>query len=190
MTTKGKTGPMAHGRQPMYHPRFQLLGAPDMATASDSMAALQTFQRDLNHLYLTPSPSDPTLFCYMDEPLGTVRMAFARLQGQTVTALATLFASPPIDGVMDFHGFFAVPEAFRNQGRAKDVLASALRQLTPNIAQSGVRAIRVNLVVEADNPAAQRVAAAVISSSPTTVKDEATGRPALLYSVTLTQSVH
>jgi hypothetical protein len=161
-----------------------------MATASDSTAALQTFQRDLNRLFLKPSPSDPALFCYMDEPLGAVRMAFARLQGQTVTALATFFASAPVDGVMDLHGFFAVPEAYRNQGRAKDILASALRQLTPNIAQSGVKALRVLLVVEADNTAAQRVAEAIISTSPTPVTDEATGRPALLYTVTLTQAIH
>jgi RimJ/RimL family protein N-acetyltransferase len=161
-----------------------------MATASDSTAALRAFQRDLDKLSLTPCPAEPTLFYHIDEPLGTVRLTFVRLQGRTVTALATFFASHPVDGVMDFHGFFAVPEALQNQGRAKDILAAALRQLGRNIAQSGVDSIRVILLVDAENTAAQRVAEAIVPHRPTTATDHATGRPALLYSVTLTQPVH
>jgi len=162
-----------------------------MATASDSTAALQAFQANLNQLLLKPSATDPELFCYMDEPLGTVRMAFARRQGQTVTALATFFASDPVNGVMEFHGFYAVPQAYQNQGRAKDILGASLRQLAQNITQTSLDAIRVNVVVEADNTPAQRVAAAVMSTQPAPVTDQATGRPALLYSVTLTRpAVH
>jgi RimJ/RimL family protein N-acetyltransferase len=169
---------------------FQLFGAPDMATASDSSAALQLFQRDLDRLNLTPSATEPGLYFHLDEPQGVTRLAFVRLEGRTVTSLATFFASPPIDGVMVFNGFYAVPAALRNQGRGKDILASALRQMAQGIAQSGVRVIRVELLVEADNVAAQRVAAAVISSSLATVTDQATGRPALLYSTALTHAVH
>jgi hypothetical protein len=161
-----------------------------MANATDSTAALQAFQRDLDSLTLTPGATDPGLFYHLDEPNGVTRLAFVRLTGRTVTALAAFFASPPIDGVMVFNGFYAVPAALRNQGRGKDILASALRQMAQGIAQSGVRVIRVELLVEADNVAAQRVAAAAISSSPSTVTDQATGKPALLYSTALTHAVH
>ena len=161
-----------------------------MANANDSTAALQAFQRDLDQLTLTPIATDPGLYYHLDEPGGVTRLAFARLQGRTVTALAAFFASPPIDGVMVFNGFYAVPAALRNQGRGRDILASAIRQMTQGIAQSGVRVIRVELLVDADNIAAQRVAAAVISSSPATVTDQATGKPALLYSTALTHAVH
>ncbi len=64
-----------------------------MANASDSSAALQSFQRDLDTLTLTPSTTDPGLFYHLDEPEGVTRLAFARLQGRTVTALAAFFAS-------------------------------------------------------------------------------------------------
>lgn len=161
-----------------------------MATASDSSAALQAFQRDLDRLSLTPSATDPGLFYHLDEPGGVTRLAFARLQGRTVTALAAFFASDPAGGVLVFHGFYAVPEAYRNQGRAKDILGSALRQMAQGIAQTGVSAIRVELLVDAQNTAAQRVAAAIVPSSPATVTDQATGRPALLYATTLTRAVH
>ncbi len=89
---------------------------------------------------------------------------------------------------MVFHGFYAVPDAYRNQGRAKDILASALRQMTQGIGQTGIRAIRVELLVDAENTPAQRVAAAVMAPGPATVTDEATGRPALLYATTLTRA--
>lgn len=181
---------MAHGRRPMYHARFQPPGAPDMATASDSSAALHAFQRDLDRLALTPSATDPGLFYHLDEPQGVTRLAFARLQGRTVTALAVFFASDPAGGVLVFHGFYAVPEAYRNQGRAKDILASALRQMAQGIGQTGLDAIRVHLLVDAENTPAQRVAAAVLSSSPATVTDQATGRPALLYAATLSKAAH
>jgi RimJ/RimL family protein N-acetyltransferase len=161
-----------------------------MATASDSSAALESFQRDLDRLSLTPSATDPELFCHLDAPLGAVRMAFARLQGRTVTALAGFFATDPVDGVLVLHGFYAVPEAYRNQGRAKNILRSALRHLEQGIGHTGVSAIRVVFVVDAENAVAQHVAAAVTSASPTSVTDEATGRPALLYAATLTRTTH
>lgn len=157
-----------------------------MATASDSLAALQSFQRDLDRLFLTPTSSDPNLFYYLDEPQGTVRMAFVRLEDRTVTAMATFFATAPVNGVMDFHGFYAVPEAYRNQGRAKDILGAAVRQIQQGIGDTGMRAIHVSVMVEADNTIAQRVAAAAISPTPSNVTDQATGRPALLYSTTVT----
>ncbi len=161
-----------------------------MATASDSSAALQAFQRDLDQLTLTRSTTDPGLFYHLDQPSGVTRLAFARLQGRTVTALATFFASDPVDGVMVFHGFYAVPEVYRNQGRAKEILRAALRQMAQGIGQTGVRAIRVELIVDAEHAAAQRVAETIASSEPVPVRDQASGRPALLYSTTLTQSVH
>jgi RimJ/RimL family protein N-acetyltransferase len=152
-----------------------------MATATDSSAALEAFQREVDWLPLTPIATEPGVFFHLDEPLGTARLAFAKLQGRTVTALATFFAAAPIDGVMVFHGFYAVPEAYRNQGQAKDIVRSALRQISQGIGQTGVDAIRVVLLVDAENTVAQRVAAAVVSATPSPVTDEATGRPALLY---------
>ncbi len=91
---------------------------------------------------------------------------------------------------MVFHGFYAVPEVYRNQGRAKEILRAALRQMAQGIGQTGVRAIRVELIVDAEHAAAQRVAETIASSEPVPVRDQASGRPALLYSTTLTQSVH
>jgi RimJ/RimL family protein N-acetyltransferase len=161
-----------------------------MATTPDPTAALNLFQRDLDRTTLSRSPTDPDLLFHLDQPDGSVRLTFARLQDRTVTALAVFFAADPTDGVLRFHGFYAVPEALRNQGRAKDILGAALRQMEYGFAQTQVDAIRVEVIVDAGNTAAQHVAAAVISPSPTPVTDEVSGRPALLYGATLKHMTH
>jgi RimJ/RimL family protein N-acetyltransferase len=161
-----------------------------MATMPDPTAALHMFQRDLDRIALTPGRADPDLYFHLDQPGGSARLTFVRLQGRTVTALAVFFAADPVDGVLRFHGFYAVPEAYRNQGRAKDILKAALRQMQMGFADAAVAAIRVEVIVDADNVAAQHVAAAVISPSPRSVTDEVSGLPALLYGATLKHTEH
>ena len=156
-----------------------------MATTQDSTAALAIFQRDLDRIPLTRSPTDPDLFLHLDQIGDHVRFAFARLQNRTVTALAVFFAADPADGVLSFQGFYAVPEAYRNQGRAKDILRAALRHMEDGFARTEVDAVRLDVFVEAANIAAQHVAAAVISPNPEPVTDQASGLPALLYGATL-----
>jgi RimJ/RimL family protein N-acetyltransferase len=161
-----------------------------MTTPPDPSAALTTFQRDLDTIPLARSQTDSDLFFHLDQLDGPVRLTFARLQEGTVTALAIFFAADPTDGVLRFHGFYAVPEALRNQGRAKDILGAALRQMEYGFARTEVDAIRVEVIVDGENIAAQHVAAAVISPDPTAVTDEVSGRPALLYGATLKHTTH
>jgi RimJ/RimL family protein N-acetyltransferase len=160
-----------------------------MATP-DPSAALEAFQRDLDKIRLSPSETDPALLFHLDQPGGMARLTFVRLEDRTVTAMAVFFAADPTDNVLVFHGFYAVPEAYRNQGRAKDVLRAALRQIEHGFARTEVSAIRVEAIVDAGNAAAQQVAAAVLSPDPAAVTDEVSGRPALRYSATLRRTTH
>ncbi len=160
-----------------------------MATP-DPSAALQAVQRDLHQIPLKPSETDPNLLFHLDQPGGMARLTFVRLQDRTVTAMAVFFAADPVDNVLLFHGFYAVPEAYRNQGRAKDILRAALRQIEHGFARTEVSAIRVEMVVDAANAAAQQVAAAAISPDPVAITDEVSGRPALRYGATLKRTTH
>ncbi len=156
-----------------------------MSTTPDPTAALTLFQQDLDRIPLMRSEIDADLFFHLDQPGGRARITFVRLDDRTITAFAVLFAADPVNDMLRFHGFYAVPEALRNQGRAKDILAAAMRQIEHGFARAGVGAIRVEVTVDAENAAAQHVAAAVISPSPEPVRDEVTGLPALLYGATL-----
>lgn len=156
-----------------------------MATPADPLAALQRLQRDLHRLTLQRSQIDPDLLFLLDQPGGLTRITFMRLQGRTVTAMAMFFATGASEDSLTFHAFFAVPEALRNQGRAKDILSAALRQIEHGFPGVNVKIIRVELIVDAQNLAAQKVAAATISLHPTDGIDEVTGQPALRYGATL-----
>lgn len=161
-----------------------------MATPPDPSAALQRLQRDLDRIQLTPSETDRNLLVHLDQPGGMTRLTFVRLQDRTVTAMALFFAADPVDDVLVFNAFYAVPEAYRNQGRAKDVLGAALRQMVWGFARTNMKTIRVEVVVDAENAAAQKVAAAVISPDPTPVMDEVSGRAALIYGASLRRPTH
>lgn len=161
-----------------------------MATPADALAALNLFQRDLAQLSLRRSQTDLNLLYLLDQPAGLTRLTFVRLQDRTVTAMAMFVATGASDGVLSFHVAFAVPEAYRNQGRAKDILRAALRQIEHGFPAVEVKAIRVEAIVGAENLAAQKVAAAAITPDPTPGTDEATGQPALRYGATLTRLAH
>ncbi len=161
-----------------------------MATPPDPMDALNMFQRDLDRLELTPSEIDPDLFIHLDQPGGYARMTFVTLRDRTVTAMAVLFAADPTDGVLRFQGFFAVPEVYRNQGRAKDILRAALRHMAYGFARAKVDAIRVEVIVDPGNIGAQRVAAAAICPIPERITDEVSGLPILRYGATLKHTTH
>jgi RimJ/RimL family protein N-acetyltransferase len=161
-----------------------------MSTAPDPSVALKAFQQDLDKIPLTPCETDPKLLYHLDQPGGMARLTFVRLQERTVTAMAVLFAADPVDGVLLFHGFYAVPEAYRDQGRAKDILRAALRQIERGFARADVTTIRIEVVVDADNAAGQEVAAAVVAPDPVAITDQVTGRPALRYSATLRRTTH
>jgi RimJ/RimL family protein N-acetyltransferase len=156
-----------------------------MATPPDPMTALERFQQSLDQIALTPSQSDPDLLFVLDQPGASTRLTFVRLADGVVTAFAMFFAQDPTDGVLLFHGFFAVPPAYRNQGRAKDIVKAAMQQIASGFAQAPVDAIRVGVTVDTGNLVAQRVAAAVISPKPEAIRDPASGLPALHYSATL-----
>lgn len=160
-----------------------------MASPADPIAALNMFQRDLGQLTLRRSQTDPKLLFVLDQPNGVSRLTFVRLDGHAVTAMAVFFASQATEDTLTFHAFYAVPEGYRNQGRAKDVLGAALRQIEHGFPGVNVRTIRVEVTVDAQNTAGQKVAAATISPDPTPVIDEVSGRPAFRYGATLTRPV-
>lgn len=145
--------------------------------------ALQSFQEELLQGRIRPQPclGDPNLFIYSDKPLGSPRVTYARLKGATVTALVMFVFDDPIEGIPCFGIGYAVPEAYRNEGRAKEVVKAAIADLRDGLARGGRAVFYVEAIVGVDNRASQRVAEQVISDSPVAVTDKLSGLPALQY---------
>ena len=84
--------------------------------------------------------------------------------------------SEPIKGITCFGIGYAVPEAYRNQGRAKEVISAAIR-VQHGFGQK-LPVFYVEAIVGADNKSSQRVAEQVISNTPVAVTDKLSGLPA------------
>jgi RimJ/RimL family protein N-acetyltransferase len=155
-----------------------------MPAMTDPSDALASFQQVLPSgvLELQPCALDPKLFVHMDEPApGVTRLTYVRMAGQTVTAMALFTPCEAIEGRTCFAVGYAVPPAYRGQGRAKDVVTAALRELEKGFGRAGILPIYVEAIVGADNVASQRVASATISAESKSVTDSFSGVPALQY---------
>ncbi len=91
---------------------------------TDPSDALTSFQQALldGEMQLGRGDIDPELSVHHDSPQGKMRLTYARLEGQTVTALALVVMGDPIEGLPCFELGVAVPEEYRSQGRAKKIV--------------------------------------------------------------------
>lgn len=153
---------------------------PQMTDPSD---ALKSFQQVLlqGTMQLQRGDIDPELFVHLDHPNGTPRFTYVRLEGHTVTTLVIFVAGDLIEGVPCFNIGYAVPKAYRKQGRAKEAISAAISEMKHGFGRAKVPAFYVEAIVGTDNKASQAVAAQAISSEPTAVTDQFSGLPALHY---------
>jgi RimJ/RimL family protein N-acetyltransferase len=149
---------------------------------TDPSNALQSFQEALlaGHIQLEPGTLDKDLFVFIDEPNDKeFRLTFVRLRGLTVTALVMFVSCERIEGLRCFSIGYAVPESFRNQGRAKEAVSAALSEIRHTLGRRGP--FFVEAIVRVDNEPSQRVAAATISNVPIAITEETSALPALQY---------
>lgn len=150
---------------------------------TDPTDALVSFQQALlsGQISLEQGMLDPSVHVHHDYPNGMTRLTFATLSGQIVTALVVFVRTDDLDGVLCFNVGYAVPDAFRNQGRAKALILAALDEMKSGLALKGISAFFVDAVVGTDNVASRRVAEQTIASTPNRITDSVSGLPALHY---------
>jgi hypothetical protein len=95
-----------------------------------------------------------------------------KLEGRTVTALVIFALCDPIEGTPCFSIGYAVPEAYRNQGSAKEAISTAISEMQHGFGRHGHSVFYVEAIVGADNRYSQRVAEQVISDTPVAVTDK------------------
>ena len=154
-----------------------------MTEMTDPSDALVSFQQALRRgdIDLHSGAIDPRVFLHVDRPDGAMRFTYVTLDGDTVTAFVEFVQVEPIDDVLCFQVGWAVPIAFRNQGRAVGIMRAAVVELKRGLGRNGIPAFHVEAVVGETNIASQRVAAQTISESSTQIIDKVSGLPALRY---------
>jgi len=154
-----------------------------MPGMTDPSSALQSFQIAMvsGQLSLQRGALDHDVFLHFDQPNNRPRFTYVRVEGSTVTAMAMFVADVPMDGKPFFDLGYAVPAAYRGQGRAKEIVAAGLAELAKGMGRTRAPSLFVQAVVGKDNAASQHVAVATISAEPTEIIDSVSGLPALRY---------
>jgi hypothetical protein len=155
-----------------------------MAAMTDPSEAMKSFQHALaaGQISLQKGELDQSLYVHVDQPNGLARFTYVRLSGPTVVAFVEFVIVDPVDGLPCFHIGYAVPEAYRGQGKAKSVVGAGIAELKNGLSRAHPGAtFYVEAVVGTDNKASKRVAESTISTMPDAITDNVSGLPALHY---------
>lgn len=157
-----------------------------MSQMTDPTVALVSFQAVLSsgELKLERGRLDPSVYLHVDHAEGKARFTYVRLEGRTVTEFASFAPNGTFEGRPNLAVGYAVPESYRNQGRAKSMLAAGIAEL-----QNGFRGFSpfyIEAVVSEKNTPSLRVAEAVLGGEPESFKDSISGEPALRYAKLVT----
>jgi RimJ/RimL family protein N-acetyltransferase len=93
--------------------------------------------RDLRRS-VSPGTFDPQLFAHVDHPNGSIRFSYVKLDNTTVIAFVEFVRVDFVQGAPCFQIGYAVPARYRNQGRAKDAVAAAIRELEFGLTRNSV----------------------------------------------------
>jgi len=152
---------------------------------TDPSIGMKSFQKALRggEIGIHVAKTDPKLFVHLDAPSGPprIRYTYVRLKGKTVTALVIFAAEPPIKGKLHFSVGYAVPKAFQNQGRAKEIVAAGIADMQAGLLRNGHPEFYLDAIVGADNLASRRIAEQLISGKPKAITEGHSGLPAFKF---------
>ena len=146
---------------------------------SDALASIQK-TIDSGIPFLQPGILDSTIFVHAVSLNGAPCFTYVRMDKKIITALVAFAASEPLEGRPCFSVGYVVPEKYRNQGRAKAIVKSAIAEMDYMLSQAGLGPCFVEAIVGSDNGPAQSVAAQTISANGAVGKD-GVGRSAFQY---------
>ena len=152
-----------------------------LSQMTDPTNALVSFQEALSagKLRLERGRVDPNVYLHVDQAQGQPRFTYVQLEGQIVTAFVSFVINGTIEGHPNLAAGYAVPEPFRNQGRAKATLAAGIAEM-----QNGFRGhppFYIEAVVSEKNVASLKVAEAVLGGEAERIMDSHSGEPAARY---------
>ncbi len=100
---------------------------------TDVSFSLKSFQQAVraNAVDMHPSATDRNLLFHVDRPgKGVTRLTFARMKGRTVTAMVMFTQVELYEGQPCYQIGYAVPKRYQKQGRAKEIVAAAIKEFT------------------------------------------------------------
>jgi hypothetical protein len=150
----------------------------------DPTSALHSFQEEflLGNLKLERCSIYPDLYVH-HEIFGEIsfRLTYVRFDEKTVISFVNIVPCEPVERIHCFQIGYAVPEAYRNRGLAKETIEMVLKEMKHGYQRAGITKFYVEAIIEANNKPSLRVAEHTISASPTEIIDQFSGSPAFQY---------
>lgn len=154
-----------------------------MPNQVDMNAALMSFQDAYKKRYIMPMRcalrSD--LWILKDDADGETRLTYALIDNAgTVKGIVSVLPADPYEGKRCFGLAYAVAEPFRGQGFGKQIVEDSIAEIR-NGFKRHFSEFYVEVVVDKQNVASQKVASSVISEKPIEIIDQFSGDSALQY---------
>jgi predicted acetyltransferase len=156
------------------------------AQMADPQQGMVSFQQGLRAgiLELAQVRQHQDLYSHFDVPTpGVARLTYVRLTEDcsTVKAFLACIMNGEVEGFPCVAVGYAVPEDWRNQGLAKQMLRDVIQDQILQAGRNGRSALYIEAVVDVANLPSQRVAEAVLDVERESITDSESGRPALRY---------
>lgn len=139
----------------------------------------EAFARGL--IPVQPGIANRDILVARDDPNDKPRFSYMQAQHRTLMVLVMLVQIGWDEEGPIFEVGYAVAPEFRGRGLAVQTLAAALDELSAGLARAKVPMMTIEAVVGAGNLSSERVALAIFGEAPTSITDEISGEPALLF---------
>lgn len=156
-----------------------------MPSIVNPMDAFKTFEPALKagELQVQRGTVHSDLLVHMAMPAGKMRITYAQMRGNSVSAIAIIIPAEHENGLPVFQIGYAVPQHLRKRGVGTAIAKMAIDEFTAGMARNGVGHFYLEAIVGVKNIGSQRVAAAVIGGETKEISDENSGEAALQYMV-------
>jgi len=157
-----------------------------MPLMTDPHEGLVSFQQALDNgeIQLHACHTDRNLYVHVDQPAPEItRYTYTQLLADKVsTGISILVMVEPYKGLPCFQVGYAVPEKFRGQGIATDVLMASIKELRAGLSRNGVKVpLFIEALIDTTNASSIRVAEKVLGPSLKETTDEMSGTPAYQF---------
>lgn len=155
-----------------------------MPQMTDPLKALINLQYQIKNrgFQLDPCTIHKDIQVHIDHPNGEVRVTYAKVISGRVQAFVTYVPADPMDGVPCFSIGYAVPEKFRRQGLAAEIIEKSIDEMKVGFSRNGLRKFYIEAVIATSNSASLRTAEKMISATPDRVgRDHLSGEPVIMF---------
>lgn len=154
-----------------------------MPGMTDPMDALVQLQLALDNRVVSLSPCElhKDILVIADQPNGTPRYTYVKINEDKVQAIALFVHTESIDGTPCFQLGWATIENMRGLGFAQHVTERGIDELVNGLGMHGIEKLYIEAIISDSNKPSIKIANKLLSDSPKKCTDSFSGEPALQF---------